>query len=90
MTHKALLHVLLIEHGTSKTKTLGDLTGLSRNLCHNALKSLLKDGLVQYDRRGLDVYWTAIEDTLEPRRVWANFVPTNTKHTHPLMTAWFN
>jgi hypothetical protein len=90
MTHKERIMTLLIDNGTTKTKTLGDLSGLSRNLCHNALKSLLRDGLVTYERKGLDVFWSPVFDDLEPKQIWANFVPTKAKHTHPLMTAWFN
>jgi hypothetical protein len=90
MTHKELMIQLLTDHGTSKTKTLGDLSGLSRNLCHNALKSLLRDGLVSYERKGLDVYWTPLGDDLEPKQIWGAYVPPKVTHSHPLMTAWFN
>jgi predicted transcriptional regulator len=89
MTYKDVLLAMLQNHGTMNTMKLSQITGLNRNQCHNNLRSLLNDGLVDCYREAKNVYWTYQGDELKIKQTWSGFVPPKVKHTHPLMTAWF-
>lgn len=90
MTHKEILLSFLEKYGTKSTMELVKLTGINKTVAHNSLRSMMRSGLVDVQKRGLEVYWTAKDDIdLDIKQVWGNFVPTKAKHTHPLMTAWF-
>jgi predicted transcriptional regulator len=90
MTQKEVLLSFLEKHGTMSTMGLVNVTGINKTVAHNSLRSMMRSGLVNAERRGLEVYWTAKEDIdLDIKQVWGNFVPTKAKHTHPLMTAWY-
>jgi predicted transcriptional regulator len=89
MTYKEILLSMLEKHGTMNTNKLSQITGLNRNQCHNNLRSLMNDGLVDSYREHKDVYWTYQGDELKIKQIWNGFIPAKVKHTHPLMTAWF-
>jgi predicted transcriptional regulator len=90
MTQKELLLSFLEKYGTKSTMELVKLTGINKTVAHNSLRSMMRSGLVNVQKRGMEVYWTAKDDIdLDIKQIWGNFVPTKAKHTHPLMTAWF-
>lgn len=89
MTYKEVLLAMLQKHGTRSTNDLSKITGLNRNQCHNNLRSLMNDGLVDCYKENKDVYWTYQGDELKVKQKWSGFIPSKVKHTHPLMTAWF-
>lgn len=89
MTYKEIIVATLEAHGTLKTVDLSRISGLNRNQCHNNLMSLMKDGLVESRKDKKEVYWTYQGDELKIKQSWSSYTPSQVKHTHPLMTAWF-